>query len=51
MQGVQRVEHGEGRSCREDGHDGNDQIHSAVGEDHDHIAALDAALHKVVCQY
>jgi hypothetical protein len=48
MLDVQGVEHREGRACRKHGHDGNDQVYTAVGEDHDYIASLDAALHKVV---
>jgi hypothetical protein len=48
---VQGIEHGEGRACRQHGHDGHDEVDAAVGEDHDHIAALYAALHKVVGQY
>jgi hypothetical protein len=48
---LQRVQHGEGRACRQHGHDGHDEVDAAVGEDHDHIAALYAALHKVVGQH
>jgi hypothetical protein len=48
MPGVQWVQHREGRACRQHSHDGNDQVHAAVSEDHDHVPSLNAALHKVM---
>ena len=46
---LQWVQNGEGGTGCQDGHDGNHEVDAAMGEDHDHVAALDAILHKMVC--
>lgn len=49
VMGLQWVQDREGSPGCQDGHDGNDEINAAMGEDHDHLAALDAILDEVMC--